>query len=57
VGRLEGKVNVKNYVRTIPMGRIGNPEEVAGVALFFVSDEASYVTGVALPVERGFMAG
>lgn len=44
-------------IRIVPLGRIGRPEEVASAALFLVSDEASFVTGVALPVDGGFTAG
>jgi len=40
-----------------PMGRIGEPEEVARAVLFLASDEASFITGVALPVDGGFDAG
>ncbi|QGZ93660.1 SDR family NAD(P)-dependent oxidoreductase [Terricaulis silvestris] len=40
----------------IPAGRLGRPEEVAAAALFLVSDEASFVTGVALPVDGGYIA-
>jgi len=40
-----------------PMGRIGRPEEVAAAILFLASDEASFVTGVALPVDGGLWAG
>jgi len=36
-----------------PMGRIGTPEEVAGVILFLASDAASFVTGAAWPVDGG----
>lgn len=37
----------------IPMGRGGNPEEIAAAIVFLLSDEASYITGVALPVDGG----
>jgi 3-oxoacyl-[acyl-carrier protein] reductase len=37
----------------IPLGRIGEPEDVAKVALFLVSDDASFITGAALPVDGG----
>jgi NAD(P)-dependent dehydrogenase (short-subunit alcohol dehydrogenase family) len=40
----------------VPMGRPALPEEVANAALFLVSDEASYITGVALPVDGGATA-
>ena len=36
------------------LGRVGSPEEVAWAALFLASDEASYVTGVTLPVDGGW---
>ena len=39
-----------------PMGRLGTPEECAAAALWLVSDDASFVTGVALPVDGGFTA-
>jgi NAD(P)-dependent dehydrogenase (short-subunit alcohol dehydrogenase family) len=41
---------------SVPMGRTGQPEEVANAALFLLSDEASFVTGVALPVDGGVTA-
>ena len=40
----------------VPMGRFARPEEVANAALFLVSDEAAYITGVALPVDGGATA-
>lgn len=39
------------------LGRLGKPVEIAQAALFLASDEASFVTGVALPVDGGFTAG
>ena len=35
----------------VPMGRPAQPEEIANAALFLISDEASYITGVALPID------
>jgi NAD(P)-dependent dehydrogenase (short-subunit alcohol dehydrogenase family) len=40
-------------VRLIPLGRIGRPEDVVSAVLFLASDEASWITGVSLPVDGG----
>ena len=39
-----------------PVGRLGTPEEVAALALFLASDESSFITGMALPVDGGLVA-
>lgn len=39
-----------------PMGRIGDPEEVAKAILFLASDDASFITGAVLPVDGGYLA-
>jgi meso-butanediol dehydrogenase / (S,S)-butanediol dehydrogenase / diacetyl reductase len=44
------------YEASQPMGRLGTADECADAALWLVSDEASFVTGVALPVDGGFTA-
>ncbi len=43
-------------IRAIPMKREGRIEEVAYASLFLASDEASYVTGIEVPVDGGFLA-
>ena len=45
-----------SYTAAQPMGRLGTAEECAEAALWLVSDEASFVTGVALPIDGGFTA-
>lgn len=47
----------ERMARGHPIGRVGEPEEVAQAVLFLASDEASFITGVALPVDGGLQAG
>lgn len=47
----------KKVLSRTPMGRLGRPEEVADAAWFLVSDEASYITGIVLPVDGGNSIG
>ena len=44
-------------VERIPLGRFGEPEDVAKAALFLASDDAHYVTGHTLAVDGGYLAG
>lgn len=52
-GMLSDEASRKNTEKLIPMGRVGQPMELANAILFLASDEASYVTGAALPVDGG----
>jgi NAD(P)-dependent dehydrogenase (short-subunit alcohol dehydrogenase family) len=44
-------------LKRYPLARFGLPEEIAAAVLYLASDEAAYVTGVALPVDGGYTAG
>ncbi|HEY8601222.1 MAG TPA: SDR family oxidoreductase, partial [Thermomicrobiales bacterium] len=39
----------------IPLGRVGQPEEIAGLAVYLASDEAAYVTGATYFIDGGMM--
>ncbi|MFN3295516.1 SDR family NAD(P)-dependent oxidoreductase [Caldimonas sp.] len=47
---------LERFMSRIPMGRLGQPEELVGPVVFLSSGLASYVTGVTLPVDGGFLA-
>lgn len=52
----EARQNEARLIATVPMGRLCRAEEVAQAALWLASDEASFVTGVALPIDGGYTA-
>jgi NAD(P)-dependent dehydrogenase (short-subunit alcohol dehydrogenase family) len=43
-----------SFVATIPLGRLGNPDEIAKAASFLASDDSSFVTGIELFVDGGY---
>ncbi len=54
-GAFDSQEELKEYIKSVPLGRLGRPEEVANVALFLASDEASYITGSTYVVDGGYM--
>ena len=51
------KEEVNQVFRRLPLGRIGDPKEIANASLFLASDESSYVTGAEIAVDGGWTAG
>jgi NAD(P)-dependent dehydrogenase (short-subunit alcohol dehydrogenase family) len=49
-----GRQRMKMISSSIPMGRLGTPDEIAKAVVFLASDDSSYVTGVELFVDGGF---
>jgi len=48
-----GQHRIKMLPSTIPLGRLGRPEEIANAVTFLASDESSYITGIELFVDGG----
>jgi NAD(P)-dependent dehydrogenase (short-subunit alcohol dehydrogenase family) len=46
-------VLVDQVLKHTPMGRVGKPEEIAGAAVYLLSDAASYVTGQTFVIDGG----
>ena len=46
---------LKAMEKSVPMGRVGRPEEIANAVLWLCSDAASYVTGQSISVDGGFV--
>ena len=46
----------KERIAVHPIGRLGEPEDIAGLAVYLASDESSWVTGAAFPVDGGYLA-
>jgi NAD(P)-dependent dehydrogenase (short-subunit alcohol dehydrogenase family) len=52
----EGRRAKEARMATIPAGRFGKPQDIAGLAVFLASDESSWMTGTAIPVDGGLTA-
>ena len=54
----EHQIELQKYVeRSYPLGRIGQPSDLAGIAVFLASDEAAWVTGGIFAIDGGLTAG
>ena len=51
-----GQEMPKARLATIPLGRLGRPEDVAEMAVFLASEESSWLTGAAIPLDGGVTA-
>lgn len=56
---IRGELTVQEYQelgRQIPLGRVGEPEDVAGLCVFLLSDRGAYINGQIIPVDGGWTA-
>jgi len=52
----ENPERLARFLQRTPLGRVAEPEELVGPVVFLASDMASYITGVTLPVDGGYLA-
>jgi 3-oxoacyl-[acyl-carrier protein] reductase len=48
-----GDEGLKGFVERVPLGRVAEPEDIAGAILFFASEQAGFITGQSLQVNGG----
>nr|WP_280952813.1 SDR family oxidoreductase [Mesorhizobium sophorae] len=54
----EAKAELTAYVeRSYPLGRIGRPDDLAGIAVYLASDEAAWTSGGVFAIDGGYTAG
>lgn len=51
------EARMASFIADTPLGRFGQPEEVAAVAVMLASDEAAYITGTEINIDGGLLAG
>lgn len=53
---MKNEEQMKEEIKSYPIGRFGVPDDIAHACLYLASDEASFVTGVTLPIDGGYTA-
>jgi meso-butanediol dehydrogenase/(S,S)-butanediol dehydrogenase/diacetyl reductase len=48
---------LERFATMYPLGRVGEPEDIAAAVAFLASDDAAWITGLTLPVEGGILLG
>ena len=43
----------ERFAKTVPLGRMSDPQDIANAAVFLASDESSFISGANLPVDGG----
>jgi len=56
VATRENPARLEAFMSRIPMGRVGQTEDLVGPVIFLASDMSRYITGITLPVDGGFLA-
>jgi 3-oxoacyl-[acyl-carrier protein] reductase len=51
-----GTVNIKELTDRIPLGKIGDPVDIANSIIFLASEKSKYITGVTIPIDGGWLA-
>lgn len=55
-GRMKDPEAARKFAETVPLGRLAQPDEIKGLALFLASSASSYVTGAVIPIDGGTAA-